>query len=49
MAYRMLVYWCWGYLGRDVRVPLPSCAVTAIRERFPSEDGIYVGFNYVDE
>lgn len=33
-AYRQLVRWCWGYLGRNVRVPLPACAVTKIRHTF---------------
>ncbi|XP_061170610.1 uncharacterized protein LOC133179981 [Saccostrea echinata] len=26
-AYRQFVRRCWGYLGRNVRVPLPACAV----------------------
>ena len=42
IAYRQLARWCWGYLGKDVRVPLPSCAVNRIREEFPSPD--YDGF-----
>ncbi|KAI9529000.1 hypothetical protein NQZ68_015767 [Dissostichus eleginoides] len=37
-AYRQLVRLCWGYLGRDIRVPLPSCAVNRIRRQFPSMD-----------
>lgn len=41
-AYRQLARWCWGYLGREIRVPLPACAVNRIREEFPSID--YVGF-----
>ena len=36
MAYRQLTSWCWGWLGKNVRVVLPSCAVTAIRTKFPS-------------
>ncbi|MEE4247278.1 MAG: hypothetical protein V2I33_17845 [Kangiellaceae bacterium] len=46
MAYRMMVHWCWGFLGKELRVPLPSCAVSAIRQKFPSENGDYTGFNY---
>ncbi|KAF3833247.1 hypothetical protein F7725_026912 [Dissostichus mawsoni] len=38
MTYRQLVRLCWGYLGRDIRVPLPSCAVNRIRRQFPSMD-----------
>ena len=26
IAYRQLVRWCWGVLGKEIRVPLPSCA-----------------------
>ena len=37
VAYRQLVRWCWGYLGRKVRVALPSCAVNKIRQRFPAD------------
>ncbi|XP_033643726.1 uncharacterized protein LOC117303617 [Asterias rubens] len=44
-AYRQLTHWCWGHLGRMVRVPLPACAVQRIRETFPSEDGQHVGYN----
>ena len=36
-AYRQLVRWCWGYLGKHVRVALPSCAVNRIREIFPAD------------
>ena len=41
-AYRQLVRWCWGYLGKEVRVPLPACAVKRIREEFPNTE--YKGF-----
>ena len=44
IAYRQLARWCWGYLGREIRVVLPSCAVCKIRNTFPSEDSEYVGF-----
>ncbi|XP_061192987.1 P2X purinoceptor 7-like [Saccostrea echinata] len=43
-AYRQLARWAWGYLGKKVRVVLPSCAVTCIRNTFPSESGHYTGF-----
>ncbi|XP_033725101.1 uncharacterized protein LOC117315071 [Pecten maximus] len=49
-AYRQLVRWCWGFLGRNVRVPLPACAVHVIRQTFPCPEGeIVTGFNYGDE
>ncbi|KAK3712317.1 hypothetical protein QZH41_017253, partial [Actinostola sp. cb2023] len=38
-AYRQLVRWCWGFLGRNLRVALPSCAVNTIRETFPADFG----------
>uniref|UniRef100_A0A1X7T1Y1 P2X purinoreceptor 7 intracellular domain-containing protein n=1 Tax=Amphimedon queenslandica TaxID=400682 RepID=A0A1X7T1Y1_AMPQE len=41
-AYRQLVRWCWGWLGREVRVILPSCAVSIIRT-FPSS--AYTGYS----
>ena len=30
-AYRQMTQWWWGWLGREVRVELPACAVTKIR------------------
>ncbi|KAL2090630.1 hypothetical protein ACEWY4_012893 [Coilia grayii] len=27
LAYRSFVSWCWGYLGRKVRVIIPACVV----------------------
>ena len=35
VAYRQLAGWCWGYLGKEIRVPLPACAVSCIRAHFP--------------
>ncbi|XP_061193720.1 P2X purinoceptor 7-like [Saccostrea echinata] len=45
IGYRQLVRWCWGWLGRNVRVPLPACAVTKVRETYPEETGTYHGFD----
>ena len=42
-AYRNLVLWAWGWLGKKNRVALPSCVLAAIRNVFPSEDGNYKG------
>lgn len=44
LAYRNFVRWCWGYLGRHIRVVIPSCAVTRIRQEFPENEGNYTGF-----
>jgi len=49
IAYRQLARWCWGYLGKDVRVVLPSCAIMCIRAHFPppglEEDFEFEGFH----
>ncbi|KAG1660333.1 hypothetical protein GQR58_022071 [Nymphon striatum] len=42
LAYRQFVRWCWGFLGKKIRVVIPSCAVTAIRNAFQSDT--YKGF-----
>ena len=47
-SYRQFVRWIWGYLGKKVRVVLPSCAVNTMREKFPSENGLNTGFNPPD-
>ena len=53
VAYRQLARWCWGCLGKEVRVPLPSCAVSYIRAHFPppgpEEEFQFEGFHYPDE
>ena len=40
-AYRVLVRWCYGFVGRQIRIVIPSCAVSKIRSEFPSD--IYKG------
>ncbi|KXJ11944.1 P2X purinoceptor 7 [Exaiptasia diaphana] len=53
IAYRQLVRWCWGVLGKEIRVVLPSCAVMCIRAHFPppglEDDFEFTGFQYPDE
>lgn len=53
IAYCQLARWCWGFLGKYVRVVLPSCAVMCIRAHFPppglEEDFEFEGFHYPDE
>ncbi len=48
VAYRQLVMWCWGKLGRHLRVVLPSCAVSCVRAHFPptgpEEDHQFIGY-----
>ena len=54
IAYRQLVRWCWGVLGKEMRVPLPSCTVNCIRAHFQEpgrseDDMVFAGFQYADE
>ena len=42
-AYRQLVRWCWHFLGKEVRVVIPSCGVVMIRTAFPNKN--YTGFD----
>ena len=53
IAYRQLVRWCWDFLGKEIRVPLPSCAVCFIRAHFPppglEDDFQFEGFHFPDE
>ncbi|XP_045179120.1 uncharacterized protein LOC123538801 [Mercenaria mercenaria] len=44
VAYRRLARWIWHRLAKHDRRVLPSCAVTAIRANFPSEE--YTGYRY---
>lgn len=53
VAYRQLVRWCWNVLGKEIRVPLPSFAVSYIRAHFQppglEEDFVFEGFKFADE
>ncbi|XP_060069478.1 P2X purinoceptor 7-like [Ylistrum balloti] len=44
VAYRRFIRWTWKVLGKKNRQVIPSCAVTAIRKQFPSQQ--YTGFKY---
>ena len=53
IAYRQLARWCWGILGKEIRVVLPSCAVMCIRSFYPppgpEKEFAFEGFRYADE
>ena len=53
IAYLQLVRWCWGILGKEIRVVLPSCALSCIRAHFPppglEDDFDFTGFCFADE
>lgn len=44
LAYRQFVRWCWGLLGRKIRVVIPACVVLRIRATYPDDEGFYTGF-----
>lgn len=50
IAYRQFVRWCWGVLGLNWRVVIPSCVVCCIRAHYPppgNEDEFeFVGHQY---
>lgn len=43
-AYRQFTGFIHNRLGKGVRRIIPACVVNAIREKFPEQNGIYVGF-----
>nr|XP_054770489.1 uncharacterized protein LOC129278314 [Lytechinus pictus] len=43
VAYRKVVRWCWGYLGKDIRVQLPACVHSKIMTSYPDGGGQYKG------
>lgn len=51
VSYRVIMEWALKgeTLGRGNRKPLPSCVVGAIRRRYPSESGAYVGFQEAED
>ena len=45
IAYSNFIHWIYNRsLGRHKRVPLPACAVLAIREAYADPNNVYVGF-----
>ena len=48
-AYRFFILWQFGKLGRGNRRCPPSCVVSRIRWKFPDSDGLYTGYESVEE
>ena len=48
-AYTQYISWIYVRLGKRIRQVIPSCVVWAIQKKYPSDDGEYVPFNYVEE
>ncbi|XP_022181887.1 P2X purinoceptor 7-like [Myzus persicae] len=46
ICYKQYTSWVnsWIAMGKGNRVVLPSCVVRKIREEYPEQNGIYVGF-----
>ena len=53
IAYRQLARWCWGILGKEIRVVLLFFSVMCIRTFYPppgpEEEFVFKGFRYADE
>jgi len=45
-AYRQVIRWAYGVLGRSIRKTLLSCVVSTIRQNFQSGDQTYQGFQW---
>ena len=50
ITYCQYVRWVHGHIGKDIRVVIPSCAVSCIRAHFPppgnEENSQFTGFRY---
>ncbi|XP_050066073.1 P2X purinoceptor 7-like [Aphis gossypii] len=46
ICYKQFTLWVnsWMPIGRGNRVVIPACVVKKIRERYPEENGLYIGF-----
>ena len=44
IAYKQYTCWIYGRLGKDIRRPIPSCAVQEIRRKFPAPDNVYTSY-----
>ena len=47
-AFRNFTSWVHGRLGQHKRIPIPMCVTKKIRQKFPSPDGNYTGFQEID-
>ena len=48
-AYRQFTWWVHNRLGKGVRRVIPSCAIWAIRDKFPQENNVYEPFRESSE
>ncbi|XP_071949836.1 uncharacterized protein [Antedon mediterranea] len=50
ISYRQYARWIHGYVGKNIRIVLPSCVVSCIRAHFPppGDDPVFTGFKLPD-
>ncbi|OCT82211.1 hypothetical protein XELAEV_18024724mg [Xenopus laevis] len=48
-AYRAFTTWTHGFLGANLRIPIPSCVVHLVRSTFPDPQGQYMGFFWAED
>lgn len=46
LAYQQYIHYAYGWLGAKERKPVPACACWAIRDCYPSANGVYRGFRF---
>ncbi|KAE9524465.1 hypothetical protein AGLY_015186 [Aphis glycines] len=46
ICYKQFTYWInsWNSIGKGNRIVIPSCVVNKIRQKYPEQDGCYVGY-----
>lgn len=48
-GYKQYTWWIHNILGKGVRKVIPSCAIWAIRQKYPAENNVYVPFKEYKE
>jgi len=51
LAYKQFISWinAWTTIGKENRIVIPSCVIYKIRQTYPEENGVYVGFRPNDK